>query len=101
MNTSKVKSFDISEHLESQEDIAEYLTACAEQGEQYLFAALGEVAKSIGMTKIAKNSGLERNGLYRAFKQDASSTQYKTVSKALGAMGLHIEIKPNSEAAAL
>lgn len=88
MSTSKINSFDTSQHLESQEDIAEYLTACAEQGEQYLFAALGGAAKSIGMTKIAKNSGLERNGLYRVFNQEMPpSTQVQNSQQGIRSYG--------------
>ncbi len=85
----KTTVFDVSEYLDSPEIIAEYLTACAQQGEQYFFAALG-------MSQIAQASGLERNGLYKAFSPDATNTQYKTVHRALQAMGLHIEVRANN-----
>ncbi len=93
MAKEEIIPFDVSEHLDSPEMIAGYLTACAEQGEKYLFAAIGDVAKAIGMTKIADASGLERNGLYRAFCTEATNTHYKTVSRVLQAIGLRLEVR--------
>ncbi len=90
----ELTKFEVTDYLDSPEAIAGYLTACAEEGEQYFFAALGDVAKAKGMTKIAKKSGLERNGLYKAFSLTSSNTQFKTVARTLKAMGFHLEIKP-------
>ena len=92
--TEQITDFEISDYLDSPEMIAGYLTESAEAGEQYFFAALGDVAKAMGMSKVARESGLERNGLYKAFSSGASNTQFTTVYKALSAMGLKLEVKP-------
>mgnify|MGYP001136851074 CR=1 FL=1 len=47
--------FDIADYLDSNEMIAEYLNAVLEEGDNSdLIAAIGHVAKAIGMTKIAE-----------------------------------------------
>ena len=93
-NDIEITNFDFSKHLQTPEDIAAYLTACAEEGEELFFAALGDVAKSIGMTTIAKKSKLDRAGLYRAFNENSKNTQYATVSKVLKAMNFRIKVEP-------
>ena len=50
--------FDITEHLNSDEDIAAYLTMVIEENNPSELAhALGVVARARGMTEIAKASG--------------------------------------------
>ena len=52
MGTSK---FDIADYLDSNEMIAEYLnTVLAEGNDSDVIAAIGHIAKSIGMTKLLK-----------------------------------------------
>ena len=55
METSK---FDIADYLDSNEMIAEYLNAVlAEGNDSDVIIAIGHIAKSIGMTKIAQETG--------------------------------------------
>src|SRR5262245_7734399 len=55
----KVTRFDPAEHLESAEDILHYLEAAMEGNDpKHIASALGDVARSQGMTEIAKKSGL-------------------------------------------
>ncbi len=59
MGTSK---FDIEDYLDSNEMIAEYLNAVLAEGDDSaVVTAIGHVAKSIGMTKIAQQTGLSRS----------------------------------------
>lgn len=54
----KTKTIDYADHLQTPEDIAAYLEAMFEDGDPELIAhALGIVARSHGMTEIAKCSG--------------------------------------------
>ena len=47
--------FDASKYLDSNETIAEYLTACAEdENPDVLLAALADVAKARGMRRVAE-----------------------------------------------
>lgn len=91
MNTSK---FDIADYLDSKEMIAEYLNAVLEDGNnQDLITAIGNVAKAIGMTKIAEETGLSRPSLYKALSEGAQP-QFSTIIKVLRAIGGQIAIQP-------
>ena len=89
METSK---FDIADYLANNEMIAEYLNAVlAEGNDSDLITAIGHIAKSIGMTKIAQETGLSRLGLYKALSED-SKPQFETIMKVLRAIGGQIQI---------
>ncbi len=52
METSR---FDIADYLDSNEMIAEYLNTVLEEGDNSdLIAAIGHIAKAIGMTKMGR-----------------------------------------------
>ncbi len=93
METTK---FDIADYLDSNEMIAEYLNTVLEQGDSNdLIEAIGHIAKSIGMTKIAEQTGMSRTSLYKALSED-SKPQFETVMKVLKAVGGQINVKPIS-----
>ena len=93
METSK---FDIADYLDNNEMIAEYLNTVLEEGDDSdLITAIGHVAKSIGMTKIAEETGLSRPSLYKALSE-GSKPQFETVLKVLRAIGGQIRINPIS-----
>lgn len=89
MTTSK---FDIAHYLDDNKMIAEYLNAVLEDGDsKELVAAIGHIAKAIGMTKIAEQTGLSRPSLYKALNQD-SKPQFDTIYKVLKAVGGQLKI---------
>lgn len=91
METSR---FDIADYLESKEMIAEYLNAVLEDGDDAdVITALGHIAKAIGMTKIAEETGLSRPSLYKALS-DGSKPQFSTIMKILRAVGGDIRVAP-------
>jgi len=93
METSK---FDISDYLDSNEMIAEYLNSVLEEGDNSdIITALGHVAKAIGMTKIAEETGLSRPSLYKALS-DGAKPQFSTIMKVLKAVGGQIRVNPIS-----
>jgi probable addiction module antidote protein len=93
METSK---FDIADYLDSNEIIAEYLNEILENGnENDLVTAIGNVAKAIGMTKIAEKSGLSRSSLYKALA-DGAKPQFSTIIKVLKAVGGQVTVNPIS-----
>jgi probable addiction module antidote protein len=84
--------FDVADYLDSDAVIAEYLTAAAEDPNPEVFlAALGDVAKAKGMARIAKETGLGRESLYKAFGTGAHP-RYETVSAVLRAIGVKLSI---------
>lgn len=91
MKTSK---FDIADYLDSNEMIAEYINVVLSEGnDSDIITAIGHVAKSIGMTKIAQETGLSRPSLYKALSE-GSKPQFDTILKVLKAIGGQIQIKP-------
>ncbi|MRT16121.1 putative addiction module antidote protein [Vitellibacter sp. q18] len=90
MNTS----FDITDYLDNNEMIAEYLNTVLEEGDTAdMITAIGHIAKAIGMTKIAEETGLSRPRLYKALS-DGAKPQFATVMKVLKAIGGQIQINP-------
>jgi probable addiction module antidote protein len=74
--------------------IAEYLNAVLEDGNKDdLVLAIGHVAKSIGMSKIAKETGMSRPSLYKALS-DVAKPQFSTILKVLRAIGGEIRVNP-------
>ena len=93
MDTTK---FDIADYLDSNEMITEYLNEVLENGtENDLVKAIGNVAKAIGMTKIAEKAGLSRPSLYKALT-DGSKPQFSTIMKVLKAVGGQVTLNPIS-----
>jgi probable addiction module antidote protein len=91
MDTSK---FDIADYLDSNEMIAEYLNAALEEGDEgEILMAIGHVAKAIGMTKIAEETGMSRPSLYKALS-DGARPQFSTILKVLRAIGGQIRVSP-------
>jgi len=88
----KVTEFDPSAYLDSEEAIAEYLTAALEEGDTDIFLlAVGHVAKARGMTALAKDAGLGRESLYKALAPGAKP-RYETVQKVLQSLGVKITL---------
>lgn len=92
MQKKKSKPFDASEYLDSEEAIAEYLTAALEDKDPQLFLmAIANVAKARGMSTIAKRTGLGRESLYKALAFGAKP-RYETVYKVLQSLGVKLVV---------
>ena len=88
----KLTEFDASAYLDSEEVIAEYLTAALEEGDPDVFlTAVGNVAKARGMTHIAQATGLGRESLYKALSPGAKP-KYDTVLKVLRSLGVRLTV---------
>ncbi|TNE79751.1 MAG: putative addiction module antidote protein [Bacteroidetes bacterium] len=91
----KASKFDIAEYLDNEEMVQEYLNHVLEEGNaNEIVAALGHVAKAIGMSKIAEQTGLSRPSLYKALSENAKP-QFDTILKVLRAVGGHFHLKPS------
>lgn len=92
----KTTKFDIADYLDNNEMIAEYLNTVLEEGDNSdVITALGHIAKAIGMTKIATETGLSRPSLYKALS-DGAKPQFSTIMKVLKAVGGEIRVNPAS-----
>jgi len=66
VTVTKAIPWNTEDHLETPEDTAAYLEAVFEDGDPELIGhALGAVARSKGMTEIARRTGMGRQSLYR------------------------------------
>ena len=88
MEKTQTKTWDITEHLKSEEDMVAYLDAALEKGDVSLIAAaLGDIARAKGMSQIAKDTGLGRESLYKTLSP-TGNPEFATVLKVMGALGL-------------
>lgn len=84
--------WDAADQLETQEDIAAYLEAVFEDGDPELIShALGAVARSKGMTEIARSTGLGRQSLYKALSPNGHP-EFATVLDVVRALGLKLTV---------
>lgn len=90
MSRTKTRKWDAAEHLKTDADRAAYLEAALEDGDPSLVAAaLGDIARAIGMSGVAKRTGLGRESLYKSLSPDGNP-EIATVLKVLKAMGLRL-----------
>jgi probable addiction module antidote protein len=93
------KPFDAAEYLTSEVAQAEYLTAALEENDPEFFAdAIGVVARARGMSRLAKETGLTRDTLYKAFSEDGNPT-LDTLLRVLRALGIKLVATPAHDAA--
>ncbi|WP_166145865.1 addiction module antidote protein [Methylosinus sp. RM1] len=96
--TKNFAAFNVSDYLDNEETIAEYLTAAAEdENSDVLLAALSEVAKARGMAQVAAAAGLGRESLYKALAP-GSHPRFETISAVLRALNVKIALIPASSA---
>ena len=87
-------AFEISDYLDNKVMISEYLNTVLEEGtNDDIVTAIGHIAKAIGMTKIAEETGLSRPSLYKALS-DGAKPQFSTIMKVLKAVGGQIKVSP-------
>ena len=91
---SELPEFDMTEHLDSEQAIAEYITIVLEENDPAALAdALGVAARARGMSEIAKQSGLTREALYKALRADAQP-RFETISRVCAALGVKLVAQP-------
>lgn len=88
MDVNALKYFDATEYLDSDQAISIFLADALEtQNPSYIAHALRAVAKAIGMTEIAKESGISREQLCRSTGENANPT-LETLLPVLSALGV-------------
>jgi len=91
---SELPDFDMAEELKTKEDILIYLNMVIEENDPSELAfALGVIAKSEGMSEIAKNTTVKRPALYKALRKGASP-RFDTVNQVVNALGFKITLSP-------
>jgi len=88
----KFSRWDPAEDLLTEEDMALYLEACLEEdpGDGSLIrTALGTIARARGMSQLARETGVSREGLYRALSPEGNP-EFSTVRKVMKALGVRL-----------
>jgi probable addiction module antidote protein len=94
MKKLETKVWDAAEHLDGDAAIAGYLEAALEDGDPALVtAALGDIARAKGMTKIAEAAGLGRESLYKSLSP-GGNPELSTVLRVVRALGLRLHASP-------
>ncbi len=92
----ETRRWDIAEHLDSDERIALFLEVVFEDGDPAtIAAAIGDVARARGMSKVARDAGLSRENLYRALG-DGGNPEFATILKVIRAIGYDLTVVPHS-----
>ena len=90
----KATKWDASEYLATEEDMAAYLNAALEDGDiSVVAAALGDIARAKGMTQLAKETGITRDGLYKALSPTGNPS-FSTIQKVVKALGFKFDLVP-------
>jgi probable addiction module antidote protein len=93
MRKIETTAFDSADYLGSAEAIAAYLDAYLEDATpDELRGALATVARSHGVSDLARRSGVTRAGIYKALGEDGNPS-FETVRSILGAMGLRLTVE--------
>ncbi|KUH59362.1 addiction module antitoxin [Tractidigestivibacter scatoligenes] len=92
MEAKKAAAYEAAEFLDTDEDIVAYLNAALEDGDPSLVsAALGDVARARGMTQLANETGITRDGLYKALSPSGNPS-FATVQKVVRALGYKLDV---------
>lgn len=84
--------YDSADYLKSEEDMIAYLDACMEEASDdpaLIAVALGNVARAYGMARLAKETGLTREGLHKALSPEGNPS-FGPVLKVVKALGLKL-----------
>lgn len=91
-----VRRWDAAEHLNDDADYAGYLEACLDEdpGDGSLVrVALGTIARARGISQVARDAGMTREGLHKALSP-TGNPEFSTVLRVTRALGLQMHIAP-------
>ncbi len=91
---TKTTPYNPFDYLETQEEINEYLNNAFMDNDPRVFVvALGYLAKKRGMTKLAKETGLNRESLYKSLSSDGNPA-FATIKKIAQALDIRMVTQP-------
>ena len=94
MDKNAFREFDAAEFLDNEETIAAYVSeAMQDPNPDVLLSALNDVARARGMSRIAEDSGLGRESLYKMLRPGAKP-RWETIARILLAMDIRLQAVP-------
>ena len=91
----KFSRYDSADYLKTEEDIEAYIEASMEEAgddPSFIAHALGVVARARSMSQLARDTGMTREGLYKALSGEGNPTM-ATVAKVAKALGYKLSLK--------
>lgn len=88
--------YDATAYLKSTNDCRLYLQAAIDESDgdpAVVVAALSDIARARGMMQLARDTGLTREGLYKALSPEGNPS-FATVMKVCKALGLRMHTEP-------
>lgn len=93
--TLKTIPFDMAEFLETDDQIALFMSEAFATGDaKHIAHCLGIAARAKGMTAIAKQTGLAREQLYRSLSEEGNPS-LKSILAVLKALGITLSANAN------
>ena len=94
VKVAELPEFDAAQFLDNEDAVAAYLSDILQANDPALLAAaLGDIARSRGMTDIARAAGLTREALYKALRPHAQP-RFDTVQRVCAALGVKLVAQP-------
>jgi probable addiction module antidote protein len=89
--------YDSAAILDSDDAIAAYINEAFQDGDLNVIThALGVIARARGMAQLARDTGLQREGLYRSLASEGNP-EFGTVLRVMKALGLRLSAIPAHE----
>ncbi|MEB2316709.1 MAG: putative addiction module antidote protein [Xanthomonadaceae bacterium] len=91
MSNVTFSRYDAADYLKTDEQIAAYLDVALEDGDPAIITrALGAVARARNMSQLARDTGMSREGLYKALSGEGNPS-FATVMKVAQALGVRFQ----------
>ena len=90
----KYTQWDAAKYLGNKEDARLYLEACADEDPgdgSVIRAALNDIARAQNMSRLAREIGMTREGLYKALSEDGNPS-FAMVLRITRALGMQLRI---------
>ena len=85
--------WDPAEVIDTKEQVIALLKVTLEENDpDFLLSVIGDIARSKGMSQIARELNLDRVGLYKSLAPDGNPS-FKTVFKLLDILGFQLSIR--------
>jgi probable addiction module antidote protein len=90
--------FNVLDRLKTVKEQIAYLEAALDEDDpSFIATAIGDIAKARGVTEFARETGLSREAIYKAFRPGGNPT-IETLNKAMKALGLKLKLVPEKAA---
>ena len=97
MEKITVSDWNFTDEIKTKEDVAGMLEAVIELAIQendpeFLFEAIGDIARSKGMARLARELNLDRASLYKSLSP-AGNPSFFTIVKVMDNLGFQLSVK--------